>query len=190
MAVAGLVLPVSGPYSAIWNGSNLGTQNDDGFRLIGAFQGDEINKTDGYGMTLVEGIYRGINWRFRFVGLEFSRPGILAALQAFGSTGDPRFTFTPILSNTGWVGDRYGRSAQPLLLTALLPVQPQGGIFGSSGNPSFIATLTALNAIVAPQSNVDYLFTSKVREAPFEMVLLPYGVTVGSLNVNLAFTTT
>jgi hypothetical protein len=177
MAVTALVLPISGPYTATWNAFNLGTQNDDGYVLAGTFQGQEVNASDAYGMTLVEAIWRGLNWRLRLRGLEFNRPGILAALQAFGSTGAPSTTFTPTLAN---VGDRYSKFAQALVLTAVL------------GNPPTMPqTLTAAGAIVAPQSNVEYLMTSKVREAPFEFVLLPYAATVGSLsNVNLSFTTT
>lgn len=172
---AGLVVPVSGPYTATWNAFSLGTQNDDGYALAGTWQGQEVNASDAYGMTLVEAIWRGLNWRLRFRGLEFNKPGILASMQAFGSTGAPNTTFTPTLAN---IGQRYSAFAQPLVLSAIL------------GNPpSFVQSLTATNAIVAPQSNVEYLMTSKVREAPFEMVLLPYQTVVGSLTVNLAFTT-
>lgn len=174
---AGLVVPVSGPYIATWNAFSLGTQNDDGYVLLGQFQGQEVNLSDSFGMTLVEAIYRGMNWRLRFRGLEFNKPGILASLQAFGSTGAPSTTLTPRLFN---IGDRYTAFAQPLVLTAVLSPYP----------PTFVSTLTATNAIAAPQSAVEYLFTSKVREAPFELVLLPYAATVGSLSVQLAFTTT
>jgi hypothetical protein len=187
MAVVALVLPVSGPYTATWHQFALGTQNDDGFVLSATFQGQEVNLTDAYGMTLVEAIWRGLNWRLRFRGMEFNRPGILAALQAFGSTGAPSTTFTPTLAN---IGNRFSNFAQPLILTSTLAVQAQGAAFGSSANPAFIATLTALGAIVAPQSNVEYLFTSKVREAPFEMIFIPYEYTVGSLTPKLSFTTT
>lgn len=176
MGVPALVLPISGPYTATWSLFSLGTQNDDGYVLIGTWQGQEVNLSDAYGMTLVEAIWRGLNWRVRFRGLEWNKPGILASMQAFGSTGPYNTTFTPILQN---IGDRYSKFAQPLQLTAIL------------GNPpTFPQTLTAANAIVAPQSNVEYIHTSKVKEAPFEMVLLPYSTTVGSLTVALSFTTT
>lgn len=176
MPITGLVLPISGPYTATWNARNLGTQNDDGYVLMGSYQGEEVNRSDAYGMTLVEAIWRGLNWRLRFRGLEFDRVGILASLQAFGSSGAPTLTFTPILSN---IGDRFSKFANPLVLTAVL-----------ANPPTMPQTLTALGAIVAPQSNVQYLMTSKVREAPFEMVLLPYSFTAGSLTVNGSFTTT
>lgn len=174
---AGLVVPVSGPYTGTWNSKTLGTQNDDGFQLLGAYTGQEVNQSDAYGMTLVEAIWRGINWRLRFRGLEWNKAGILASMQAFGSTGDPALSFTPTLAN---IGNRYTAFAQPLVLTSTLGAYP----------PTTPQTFTAVNSIVAPQSNVEYIMTSKVREAPFEMVLLPYQAVIGSLTVNLAFTTT
>lgn len=182
MAVTALVLPISGPYTATWHGFPLGTMNDDGYVLNGTYQGQEINASDAFGMTLVEAIYRGLNWRMRFRGLEFNTTGMLAAIQAFGSTGAPTTTFTPLLNGiaSGPIGNRYSLFAFPLVLTAIIGTNP----------PTMPATLTALGAIVAPQSNVEYLMTSKVREAPFEMVLLPYQATIGSLTVNVSFTTT
>ena len=174
---AGLVVPVSGPYTATMAGLSLGTQNDDGYVLMGSFQGQEVNASDAYGMTLVEAIWRGLNWRLRFRGLEFNKPGILAAMQMFGSTGSPNTTLTPTLAN---VGNRYSAFAQALVLTAIL------------GNPpTFVQGLTAINAVISPQLNTEYMMTSKVREAPFELALLPYSTTVGSLtNQNVSFTTT
>ena len=171
-------MPVSGPYTAVYNGSSLGSQNDDGYVLSGVYQGQEVNASDAYGMTLVEAIYRGLNWRLRFRGLEFNKAGMLNAIQAFGSSGSVTGTFTPTLAN---IGDRYSKFAQSLVLTAVLGAYP----------PTMPATLTALSAIVAPQSNVEYLMTSKVREAPFEMVLLPYSAVItSSNNVSTSFTTT
>ena len=176
--VAGLVVPVSGPYTAMWNGASLGTQNDDGYVLTGQYNGQEINQSDAYGMTLVEAIWRGLNWRMRFRGLEFNKPGILASMQAFGSSGAAATTFTPTLQS---IGDRFTKFAQALVLTSILGVYP----------PTMPTTLTALNAIVAPQSNVEYMMTSKVREAPFEMVLMPYSAVVTSNNItSTSFTTT
>lgn len=173
---AALIVPVSGPYIGSWNGYSLGTQNDDGFVLLGAYTGQEVNASDQYGMTLVEAIWRGINWRCRFRGLEFNKPGILAAIQAFGSSGTPNTAFSPTLAN---IGNRYSLFAQALLLTAIL------------GNPpSFVQTLTASNSIIAPNSNTEYLMTSKVREAPTELVLLPYSFSFGTAASAVSFTTT
>lgn len=174
MAVTALVFPVSGPYAGSWNGFLLGVQNDDGFVLTGQYTGQEVNQSDVYGMTLVEAIWRGINWRLRFRGLEWGKPGILAAIQMFGATtASPNIAFAPALSN---VGQRYSAFAQSLVLNSILGAYP----------PAFPTGLTALGAVLAPNSNTEAMMTSKVREAPLEMVLLPY--TVG--NNNVAFTTT
>lgn len=174
---AALVVPVSGAYIGLWKGVALGTQNDDGYILQGTYQGQEINASDAYGMTLVEAIWRGLNWRVRFRGLEWNKPGLLAAAQAFGSSDSPpNNTLTPTLQN---VGDRWSRYCQTLLLTAILgnpPTTPQ--------------TLTALNSAIAPQSNVEWMLTSKMREAPLEMILLPYTATGSGNTVNVSFTTT
>ena len=127
-------------------------------------------------MTLVEAIWRGLNWRLRFRALEFDKTGILSAIQAFGATGAVTTTLTPTLAN---IGDRFTKFAKALVLTAIL------------GNPpTFPQTLTSSTAIIAPQSGVEYLMTSKMREAPFEMVLFPYATSVGSSTVNVSFTTT
>jgi hypothetical protein len=172
----GLVVPVSGAMVGTWNGFALGTQNDDGYVLNATVQGEEVNRSDAYGMTLVEAIYRGINWRLQFTGLEWNKPGILAAMQAFGSTGAPSTTFTPDLYG---VGQRWTANCQALVLTATL------------GNPPTMPqTLTALSAAIAPQMNMRSMITSKLREAPLEMVLLPYVAVVGSLTADVAFTTT
>ena len=171
-------MPVSGPYTAVWNGATLGTQNDDGYALLGTYQGQEVNASDAYGMTLVEAIWRGLNWRLRFRGLEFNKGGILNAIQAFGASGNAATTFTPTLAN---VGNRFSAFAQTLVMTAVLGAYP----------PTMPATLTALSAIIAPQSNIELLMTSKVREAPLEMVLLPYSAVVSSSNnISTSFTTT
>src|SRR3990167_4344216 len=84
---AALVLPITGPYTGTWNAFTLGTQNDDGFVLSVQHQGQEINASDAYGMTLVEAIWRGMNWRMRIRGLEADKLGLLDLLQAFGQTG-------------------------------------------------------------------------------------------------------
>lgn len=173
---ASLILPVSGPYTATYNAAVLGTQNDDGYVLTAAYKGQEVNLSDAYGMTLVEAIYRGLDWRMRFRSLEWSRSGILTAMNSFGSSGGQGSTFTPIFSN---VGHRYSFFSRTLILTAVL-----------ESPPTFVQTMTALSAIIAPQSNIESILTSKVREAPIEMVLLPYLTTISGTAYNVAFTTT
>lgn len=175
MGAAGLVVPISGPYTATWNALPLGTQHDDGYELRCTLQGQEVNESDAFGMTLVEAIYRGMNWRCLFRGLEWNKSGMLSILQAFGQTGAAG-TFNPTLAN---VGDRWTKFTQSLVLTAILgnpPTTPQ--------------SVTALGAGFAPNSQSSMLLTSKMRELPLELTLLPYSAVVGSLTVNVPFTTT
>ncbi len=172
---AGLVVPISGPYLGTWNARAMGTQGDDGFELSCTIQGQEVNESDAYGLTLTEGIYRGQNWRCRLRGLEWDKAGLLDALQMFGQSGGTG-TFTPILQQ---IGNRWTAFCQPLVLTAILgnpPTKPQ--------------SLTATNAGIAPNSQSAMLLTSKLREMPLEFVFLPYSATVGSVTYNIPFSTT
>ena len=172
---AGLVVPIAGPYLGTWAGSAFGTLSDDGYELSVTIQGQEVNESDAYGMTLVEAIYRGQNWRCRLRGLEWNKTGLLTSLQMFGQSGVAG-TLNPILTN---IGDRWTRYCQALVLTAIL------------GNPpSTPQSLTALNAGIAPNSQTSWMKTSKVREMPLEFVFIPYTATVGSAIVGVPFTTT
>jgi hypothetical protein len=158
----------------------LGTQNDDGFILSVTLQGQEVSESDAYGLTLVEGIYRGQNWRVRLRGLEWNKTGLLSLVQMFGWSGGvmPGATATTLSPTLGSIGDRWSKYCQALLLTAILgnpPTTPQ--------------TLTGTNAGFAPNTNTEMIMTSKVREMPIEMVLLPY-VGSGSAPPNVPFTVT
>jgi hypothetical protein len=186
MAVPGLVVPISGPAVGSWNAFPLGTLNDDGYELQCTLQGQEISETDAYGMTLVEAIYRGMNWRCRFRGMEWNKQGLIDIVQAFGTAGGtvgvPSFptVFAPAL---GAIGDRWTKYSQTLLLTSILG-NPPSGIGLGAGTPQ---TLTALSAGFAPNSNTAFQITSKAREMPLELTLLPYAQ--GSPAVNIPFST-
>jgi hypothetical protein len=173
---AGLVVPISGPYVGTMSALVIGTLNDDGYELAATIQGQEINETDAYGMTLVEAIYRGQNWRLRMRGLEW-KAGLLAILHGFGAQAAlAAGLLGPTLEH---IGDRWTKFCSSLVLTAILgnpPTAPQ--------------SLTALSAAVAPQQQSVFNLTSKMRELPLEMVLLPYSAAIGSLTLNVPFTVT
>lgn len=177
---AGLVVPISGPYVATWMGLPLGTQDDNGFQLNVTLAGQEVNESDAFGMTLVEGIYRGQNWRVRLRGLEWNKTGLLSIVQMFGWQGGvmPGATANTLAPTLGAIGDRWTKYCQALVLTAIL------------GNPpSTPQTLTATNTGFAPNTNTEMIMTSKVREMPLELVLLPY-VGSGSSPPNVPFSIT
>ena len=167
------MVPVSGPYTATWNATTLGVQNDDGYELACTLAGQEVNETDQFGMTLVEAIYRGMNWRCRLRNLTWAA-GCIAILKAFGTSGTALDgLLTPTL---GSIGSKWSAANQSLVLTAIL--------LGTVP-----ATLTATNSGFAPNSQSLFNMTSKVRELPLEMVLLPYP-SAGSGSTPIPFSTT
>jgi hypothetical protein len=172
---SGLVVPISGPVSGTWNAKSLGIQNDEGYELSCTIQGQEINASDVFGMSLMEGIYRGQNWKLRFRGLEWNKAGLLDLLQMFGQPGGTG-TFSPSYAN---IGDRWTNYCKSLVLTAILanpPTTPQ--------------TLTAMNAGISPNSQSAFNMTSKMREFPLELVLIPYTATVSGVTTVIPFSTT
>jgi hypothetical protein len=181
VAITGLVVPVSGPYVGSWDGFALGVQHDDGYELACTIQGQEVNETDQYGVTMTEAIYRGQNWRCRLRGLEWSA-GMVAVLKMFGTSGtlgDGLLTPTLAAGAPTPIGDRWTKFTQTLILRAVL------------GNPPTApTTLTAAGAGFAPNSESAFNMTSKVRELPLELVLLPYVTVAGSLPTIAPFTTT
>ncbi len=182
---AGLAVPVSGPYLGSWNALPIGVLDDNGYVLRCTIQGQEMNSTDQFGQTLVEGVYQGQNWRCTLRGLEYKR-GLLAILQAFGQIGNEGEQLAPTLSgrivNLGSsvvnVGDLWTNYAFPLVLTAIL-----------SDPPTTPQSLTATNAAIAPQFSSEQMLTSKVRELPLELVLIPYNATIGSYVYAIPFST-
>jgi len=155
----------------------MGTLSDDGYELGVSFGGEEVNATDAYGLTLVEAIYRGFNWKVRLTGLEW-KTALVALLKEFGSTTGllTDGLLTPQLLN---VGTRWTTFAQALVLTAILgnpPTTPQ--------------SLTATNAAFAPNANSTFLLTSKVRQVPLDLVLIPYTTVINSVTVAVPFTVT
>ena len=181
--MAGLVVPVSGPYVAIWTGLPLGVQSDDGYALSCTVAGQEVNATDQFGQTLVEGVYQGQNWRCRLRGLEW-KSGLVEILQMFGNIDPLSGGLYPTLygTNTGGppicnVGDLWTNYCGTLLLTAVLgnpPTKPQ--------------SLTATNAGLAPGQTSEFMMTSKVRELPLELVLIPYLTVIQSVTFAVPFT--
>ncbi len=166
---------MSGPYVGSWFSLPLGTQHDDGFELSVTTQGQEVNETDAYGMTLVEAIYRGFNWRARFRGLEW-KSGLVSVMQEFGQINPGTTALSPVLTN---VGDRWSKYNGALVLTAIL------------GNPPTIPqSLTATNAGISPNSQSAFNMTSKMRELPIELCLLPYVTVISSVSYTVPFSST
>lgn len=172
--MAGLIVPVSGPYTGTYNGSTIGILSDDGYKITGSWQSQEINETDAYGMTLIDWIHRGHNWRCVMRGQNWGT-GLLTALQTFGKVaGQP---FSPALTNIG--NDALNGFTASMILTATL-----------ANPPTTPLSLTALQAAVSPNNSTELLFTSKLRELPVEMAFLPYSFTSGGVSYIVPFSVT
>lgn len=122
-----------------------------------------INRSDVYGDTMLDIIYRGCDWFFQTEFKEY-RAGPIAVAFPWGAIG--------VLGTIGRLGSDV---ALPLVLTA------------TAGTPAATtpATLTAPKAILAPNSNPRAQFNSRLRTLPVRMVLLP----VSDTGIR-AFTTT
>ncbi len=180
MGLPGLVIPVSGPATGTWNALPLGTLSDDGYELSCTLQGQEVRESDAFGMTLVEAIYRGQNWRCRIRGLEWDKTGLLSLLQMFNSSTVPAGrVLRPLLGAGISIGDRWTKFCQALLITSIL-----------ADPPTFPTTITAMNAGFSPNSQTLFTITSKLREMPIEMVLIPYQVTTSAGTSAVPFTST
>jgi hypothetical protein len=172
---AGLILPVSGPYLGTFAGYSMGIGNDDGYALACTLTGQAVDATDAYGMTMIEAIYRGQNWRARFRGMDWQK-GLVEVMQGFGHiTGIGSGDLSPFLDN---VGDIWTSFAAALVLAAILgdpPTAPQ--------------SLTAAFTSFAPNTTSEFLMTSKVRELPVEMAMFPHPVTISGTPFVVPFLT-
>lgn len=167
--------PVAGAYTGTLNSVALGIMNDDGFVLTFQPHADLINDTDQYRRTLIETIYAGIDWRLRYRTKEWNA-GMQGAFAQYGAQGTNP---APGMS-LGVIGRKGSAISQALVLTAV------------AGTPAATspATLTASQALLAPESNIDMKFTAAVREVPIEHVLLPYSTTTGGGTFTIPFSTT
>jgi hypothetical protein len=158
--MAGLIVPVSGPYTGTYGATTMGILSDDGYKITGTWLAQEIGSegTDAYGLTLLDFINRGQNWGLVVRGQDYAA-GLLAALHQWGHVAAA--TFDPILAQVG--NDALNGFTSAIVLTATL-----------SNPPTTPVSLTASNASLAPNNSTELLYTSKLRELPVSFVFLPY----------------
>ena len=159
--MAVLVIPVSGAYTGTWNSNALGVLSDDGFEIGMSLKAQPFDQSDAWGLTMVEAIYRGQDWTVRLVGREW-KAALLNIFLAFGQVGTG--TLTPHL---GFIGDLFTTYAKSLVLTRAL----------TTPTP---ATLTATQSVLSPNNRSTFNLTSKIRELPLELSLIPYSVTISA----------
>ncbi len=169
-----LIAPISGSYTATFNSNACGIMDDKGFQLIVSPQAQMIDRTDQFGMTLIEMIYLGMNVRMRFRCKEWNS-GMQGIMQNYGKVSAGVAPSIIVSQAANPIGAKASSVANTLVLTST----------ASTPAASSPASLTASLAVLAPNSQFDMNFTSAAREVPLELVLIPYA----SSNINIPFST-
>lgn len=164
---------VAGRYTGTYNSVGVGMCKE-GYELEQDMELDEINETDAWGGTVVDGIWRGGNCHLQFTSEEFLT-GVLAAFWPFGALGILT-TATPAPP----IGALASSLAKAMLLTVVTGTPAQTVVAPGI----VINTLTASGAFLAKNFNGKLLFNSKLREVPIRLRLYPY------VSTNTVFFTT
>ena len=128
----------------------------DGYRLRFQPKLKRIDQTDAYGQTLVELINCGGDWSLSADSMEWKAGPMSALTQFMGTLG--------FLNN---IGATASESAEALVMT--VTAGSSAGLNGAAVN-----TLTAFNAVLAPDSDISLLFDCTLREFPIRLQFLPF----------------
>lgn len=163
---------VAGPYNGTYNAVALGITAD-GFKLDLTLKQENIDESDLYGGSLLDYVYRGGDATMEYRSKAY-KPGSVAPMWPWGPLGQITSTAAP-------VGRLASDVASPFVLTAV--ANTPAAVIGNA-----CATFTASKAILAPGYNPSLLFTSKLREVPVRLALLPYsnGLLGAIINFTLA----
>lgn len=155
---------VSGPYTGTWNSVAIGFTIE-GFQLSTRFLKQMIDRTDIYGMTMIDGIHQGANCTVRYESRVYNAGNIGPAFP-YGGIG-------VVLSTTKPAGYNDRAHAQALVLTST----------ANTPAASAPATLTASKSTLSENFPVELLFDSQARKIPVQLNLLPYesGSSAGTL---------
>jgi hypothetical protein len=164
------------------DGTDLGMSDDNGYEISYTTHADLVNRSDGYGMTLLDFVNQGADWRMRWRAIEWRDGSVRASWPWGGVAGALNNNWDPLLGAVGTI--------------AGVPNQPIGNVgagiavAGSLGSQfEHAITLTATpgtpaenkpqsiaceHCILSPNINLSSLYTSKARQIPLEYVLFPY----------------
>lgn len=145
-----------GSYAATYNATSTGLTKD-GYRITHDQKADTIQQSDLYGDTMLDYIWRGANVTCDFTCLAFTK-------------GVPVLNpFTAALYQLWAAAQPMGRLASDLALPLVLTA--------TANTPAATlgpATLTATNAILAPNYSTTHLNDNRLRELPLRLQFLPY----------------
>jgi hypothetical protein len=141
---------IAGRYTGTYNAVDVGL-TEQGYRLRFQPRKQAINRTDAYGDTLLDNVYRGGNFSIQFVCQEY-KAGSYTPAWPYGALGV-----------MGVIGRLDSDLAMAFVLTA------------TASTPAALApaTLTASKAVLAEDSNVELLFNSELRQVPITLTVLP-----------------
>lgn len=146
---------IAGRYSAAWSASDVG-YTAEGYTIEMSYLSEALDKTDAWGDTMIDGVYRGGNCFCQYRSKEY-KSGAYGPLVGMGAAiGRVAATATPIgtlLSAMGLAFVLTSTAATPAVATP--------------------ATLTATLAILAPNYPVSLLYDSRLREVPIRLQFLP-----------------
>jgi len=156
--VAALGTFIAGRYTGTYSATDVGI-TEEGYTLTLEPRKILIDRSDAYGDTLIDGIYRGCRW-----GVEFNCKEYKA-----GSTG-PAWPYAA-LGVLGVIARLDSAVAAAWVLTS------------TAGTPAAAApaTLTAAAAILSPTANVALLFNSDLRRVPIRLDFLAYDAGAGAI---------
>lgn len=139
----------------------------DGYKLTLDTELEDLGETDAWGLSVIDGIFRGGNCFLQYTSVEY-KAGSLGAYWPYGGAMGGAGVLGVLYDSTQTtklpIGQLASNIAQPLVLTA------------GAGEPTSIATLTATFALLAKNSNLDLMFNSKLRDVPTRLRLYPYTV--------------
>lgn len=158
MAIEDLGL-VSGPYTATYDGADLGTSRE-GYRTNHEIRQQNIEGTDHYGDSLLDYVTRGGNVTISFTMMSFTLATTANILNPFGGN----------IYRLSAAATPVGRLATALAKSLVLTVVPNTPA-DTLNAPN---TITAAKSILAPSFNFELLYDSRLREVPVRLALLPY----------------
>ena len=142
---------VAGAYTGTYNAVAMGLTKE-GFRLRFQFLKRLIDRSDQYGDTILDAVWRGVNVNLTLQAIEYK-----------SGSYTPAFPYAA-LGVLGVIGRLDSNLAQAVVLTA------------TTGTPAAAApaTWTGSKCIIGENNNVEWVYDSSNREIPIGFRVYPY----------------
>jgi hypothetical protein len=146
--------PVAGHYTGTYNAVGVGYTTN-GFELEQTVKQEVINDTDAYGESTIDWIYRGGDCYLMWASKVY-KAGSIAPFWPWGALG-------VMLTSAAPMGRLASAVATAMVLSAV----------ANTPAASTPASLTASKSLLAPNQSGKLLYTSKLREVPVRLQILP-----------------